>query len=76
MAGGRKHSSAVDDDNLNIEHKVESYDDVVDSWVCLANSPQLGSAKVAVVELRKPLRMMDTNILSKEEDSGAEESSL
>ena len=75
VAGGRRHCS-VDDENIDIERTVESYDDVVDSWVCLANSPQLGSAKVAVVEVRKPLRMMDTNILSKEEDSGAEEAVL
>ena len=73
MAGGRRHCS-VDDENIDIERTVESYDDVVDSWVCLANSPQLGSAKVVVVEVRKPLRMMDTNILSN--SSGAEEAAL
>jgi len=72
VAGGRRHCSV--DDNIDIERTVESYDDVVDSWVCLANSPQLGSAKVVVVEVRKPLRMMDTNILSN--DSGAEEAAL
>ena len=74
VAGGTRHCSG--DDNIVIENTVESYDDVVDSWVCLANSPQLGSAKVAVVEMRKPLRMMDTNILSEEENSGAEDAAL
>jgi len=76
VAGGTRHCSGGDGD-IVIEATVESYDDVVDSWVCLANSPQLGSAKVAVVEMRKPLRMMDTcNLLSEEENSGAEEAAL
>ena len=75
VVGGRRHCSG-DDDDVVIERTVESYDDVVDSWVCLPNSPQLGSSRVTVVEVRKPLRMMDTGLLSKEEIGGAGEAVL
>ena len=78
VAGGVKYFPAdcEDYDYPVIECAVESYDDVVDSWVSLPHSPQLESPSVEMLELRKPLRMMNTSLLSMVEDIEASQAGL